>query len=60
VIRLSEAEKLVKQGAELSEIIIAAEKVIKPIDDQRSTAVYRKQIAINCLKEFLQNLLEEK
>ena len=31
-------------------------ELITPIDDQRSNKEYRKQVAINLLKDFLQNL----
>ncbi|MCF7941541.1 MAG: FAD binding domain-containing protein [Spirochaetia bacterium] len=33
--------------------------MIHPIDDQRSTAVYRKQVSLNLLDQFLQNLVKE-
>jgi CO/xanthine dehydrogenase FAD-binding subunit len=60
VIRLPEAESLV-QGAMLKEldtgaVCEAAEKRIRPIDDQRSSAVYRRRIAVNSLLEFLEQL----
>lgn len=31
-------------------------KLIKPIDDQRSTAEYRKQVAVNLLEDFLNKI----
>ena len=53
VLRLSEAEELAMQDATEEQILEAADKVIRPIDDQRSTAAYRKQVALNSLQEFL-------
>ncbi|RLW68423.1 MAG: hypothetical protein B6D68_03650 [spirochete symbiont of Stewartia floridana] len=53
VIRLSDAETLAAQDAKEEQILEAAGKVIRPIDDQRSTAAYRKQASLNILREFL-------
>jgi len=36
--------------------ISMCEEVLRPIDDQRSTAYYRKQCAINLLKSFVQGM----
>jgi xanthine dehydrogenase FAD-binding subunit len=33
--------------------VAAFDKIIKPIDDQRSTAIYRKTVALNLLRYFL-------
>ena len=60
VIRLPEAESLV-QGALLKEIdsravCEAADTRIRPIDDQRSNAAYRRKIALNSLMEFIEQL----
>lgn len=38
------------------DIIDEYEKLIKPIDDQRSTAEYRKQVAVNLLVDFLKSI----
>jgi len=40
----------------ISSFIHAYEPYIQPIDDLRSTKVYRKQVAINLLKDFLYTL----
>lgn len=34
------------------------DKLLKPIDDQRSTAAYRKRVSLNILKDFLQKCSE--
>jgi xanthine dehydrogenase FAD-binding subunit len=39
--------------ADIISIVADFEKIIKPIDDQRSTAVYRKRVALNLLRYFL-------
>lgn len=39
--------------ADISQIVAAFDKIIKPIDDQRSTALYRKTVALNLLRYFL-------
>ncbi|MFO7780413.1 MAG: FAD binding domain-containing protein [Spirochaetia bacterium] len=62
VVRLREAEKLLA-GAEITDIdmqalLAAAEVSITPIDDQRSTAAYRRQVALNSLQEFLSTLAD--
>lgn len=63
VVRLPEAELLLK-GEEIGEIdreavMTAAAGPIRPIDDQRSTAAYRKQVALNALREFLDQMEEK-
>ncbi len=59
-IRLSKAEQMVLEGEDIESILEAASEVIRPIDDQRSTAEYRKQAALNSLDEFLTVIEEEK
>ncbi|OIK06283.1 hypothetical protein BIV60_27385 [Bacillus sp. MUM 116] len=39
--------------ADIAQIVSAFDKIIKPIDDQRSTALYRKTVALNLLRYFL-------
>ncbi|MEH7413673.1 FAD binding domain-containing protein [Neobacillus drentensis] len=39
--------------ADLAQVVAAFDKIIKPIDDQRSTAIYRKTVALNLLRYFL-------
>lgn len=39
--------------ADINQVVAAFDKIIKPIDDQRSTAVYRKTVALNLLRYFL-------
>lgn len=39
--------------ADITKVVAAFDKIIKPIDDQRSTAIYRKKVAINLLRYFL-------
>jgi xanthine dehydrogenase FAD-binding subunit len=43
-------------AADITSVVSAFEKIIKPIDDQRSTAIYRKTVALNLLRHFLSNL----
>ncbi|MGM7724647.1 FAD binding domain-containing protein [Metabacillus sp. Hm71] len=38
---------------DITQIVAAFDKIIKPIDDQRSTALYRKTVALNLLRYFL-------
>ena len=63
VVRIPEAEKLLRDTApgELDWEMVrqAAEIRIHPIDDQRSTADYRKQTALNALHEFLYHDLHQ-
>lgn len=63
VVRLPEAEKAVMGtlpgGLNFKEILDRAAVQVRPIDDQRSTATYRKQVALNTLAEFLHQLSEE-
>ncbi|QGQ45553.1 FAD binding domain-containing protein [Metabacillus sediminilitoris] len=39
--------------ADIAQIVAAFDKIINPIDDQRSTAIYRKTVALNLLRYFL-------
>ncbi len=39
--------------ADIVQVVAAFEKIIKPIDDQRSTALYRKTVALNLVRYFL-------
>ncbi|MGE7607415.1 FAD binding domain-containing protein [Peribacillus frigoritolerans] len=39
--------------ADIAEIVAAFDKIIRPIDDQRSTASYRKTVALHLLRYFL-------
>jgi xanthine dehydrogenase FAD-binding subunit len=38
---------------DIAQVVAAFDKIIKPIDDQRSTAIYRKTVALNLLRYFL-------
>ncbi|WP_284037605.1 FAD binding domain-containing protein [Neobacillus sp. 114] len=38
---------------DIADVVAAFDKIIKPIDDQRSTALYRKKVALNLLRYFL-------
>ncbi|MFL6517210.1 MAG: FAD binding domain-containing protein, partial [Bacillus sp. (in: firmicutes)] len=40
-------------AADITQVMAAFEKIIRPIDDQRSTATYRKTVALNLLRYFL-------
>ncbi|OQX29810.1 MAG: hypothetical protein B0D92_01795 [Spirochaeta sp. LUC14_002_19_P3] len=52
VIRLKKAEEMLLAGTAEAALQAAAE-YLRPIDDQRSTAAYRTQTALNSLKEFM-------
>ncbi|MFJ5760247.1 FAD binding domain-containing protein [Neobacillus sp. NPDC093182] len=39
--------------ADITQVVAAFDKIIKPIDDHRSTAIYRKTVALNLLRYFL-------
>lgn len=39
--------------ADIVQVVAAFDKIIKPIDDQRSTAAYRKTVALHLLRYFL-------
>lgn len=38
---------------DIAQVVADFDKIIKPIDDQRSTAIYRKTVALNLLRYFL-------
>lgn len=38
--------------ADIAQVVTAFNKIIKPIDDQRSTTLYRKTVALNLLRYF--------
>ena len=65
VVRSTELEKKIvgKPVAELEAqiplLIDDYGAMIVPIDDQRSTAAYRKQVALNLLENFLRNRLDD-
>ncbi|MCF7914064.1 MAG: xanthine dehydrogenase family protein subunit M [Spirochaetaceae bacterium] len=59
VVRSLELEKRM-EGRSLKEVALEAEDILRdydalvqPIDDQRSTAVYRKRVAMNLVRHFL-------
>jgi xanthine dehydrogenase FAD-binding subunit len=62
VVRLTEAEEMVRGSSpdriDIDAVLEAAAPRIRPIDDQRSTADYRRQTALNALQEFL-NILQK-
>jgi CO/xanthine dehydrogenase FAD-binding subunit len=65
VLRSQESEKLLfgASSEELEalhdEVLSAFDAMITPIDDQRSTAVYRKHVAMNLLRQFLDQIAKE-
>lgn len=52
VVRLPRTEAALASGASLDEAARVLEDEIQPIDDLRSTAEYRKAVAINLLRRF--------
>jgi xanthine dehydrogenase FAD-binding subunit len=40
-------------NTDIAQVVEAFDKIIRPIDDQRSTATYRKTVALNLLRYFL-------
>ncbi|QIZ08152.1 xanthine dehydrogenase family protein subunit M [Priestia megaterium] len=40
-------------NADIAQVVAAFDMIIRPIDDQRSTATYRKTVALNLLRYFL-------
>ncbi len=42
----------------IDEFVDAYDEVISPIDDQRSTASYRRTVSQNCIREFLTELVK--
>ena len=63
VVRVTEAEAAVLGKApgslDFPALLDLAAPRIRPIDDQRSTATYRKRVALNTVREFLHQLSEE-
>lgn len=63
VVRSLELEKKMEglrrdeAGQELEELLRSYDALIQPIDDQRSTAVYRKKVALNLLHLFLSEMV---
>lgn len=41
---------------DVTSILAKYDHLIKPIDDARSTALYRKKVSLNMIKQFLENL----
>ncbi|MEH6908274.1 hypothetical protein, partial [Neobacillus drentensis] len=39
--------------SDIAQVVSAFEQIIRPIDDQRSTAIYRKTVSLNLLRYFL-------
>ncbi|WHY03205.1 FAD binding domain-containing protein [Neobacillus sp. DY30] len=39
--------------SDIAQVVAAFDRIIKPIDDHRSTALYRKTVALNLLRYFL-------
>lgn len=65
VIRNTQAERetieeLNKEKYNISKILEIYSPLIKPIDDQRSEAKYRKEVSLRILKEFIEEIMEEK
>jgi xanthine dehydrogenase small subunit len=52
VLRLPRTEALLAQGASIDDAVAALEAEIRPIDDVRSTAEYRRRVAGNLLRRF--------
>ncbi|MEH7375449.1 FAD binding domain-containing protein [Neobacillus drentensis] len=40
-------------NTDIAQVVEAFDKIIRPIDDQRSTATYRKTVALNLIRYFL-------
>jgi xanthine dehydrogenase FAD-binding subunit len=59
VVRIPDAERLVINGEKAVDVLDAAGRYISPIDDQRSSAGYRRQVTLNALEEFLHRLEED-
>ncbi len=60
VVRSREIEERIKDGTTADDILGAYSKLITPIDDQRSTAFYRKTVSLRLLGYFLQILKASK
>lgn len=48
--------KLKKLKASINKIVKQYEPFIKPIDDQRSSKEYRKEVSLNLLRDFIENI----
>lgn len=65
IVRSVETEKLMKGmtkedlAASAADMHADYDVLIQPIDDQRSTAVYRKQVSLNLLDQFLEDCRKE-
>jgi CO/xanthine dehydrogenase FAD-binding subunit len=57
VLRLREAERMYEEGY-LAEIPKTVNRLVKPIDDQRSTAAYRRYLCVTMTRRFLQKISE--
>jgi xanthine dehydrogenase small subunit len=53
VLRLPRTEAALAAGADAQEAAALLLSEITPIDDLRSTATYRRQVAANLLRQFL-------
>ncbi len=51
--REKQVSELLNRGTPIDEIVSLYDSLIKPIDDQRSTAIYRKKVVLNLFKKFL-------
>jgi len=51
-LRLSQTEQALGNGASLAEAQAILQREIAPIDDLRSTAEYRRQVAANLVGQF--------
>jgi xanthine dehydrogenase FAD-binding subunit len=51
VVRLPQTEKALTEGAPIDDAVRILESEIRPIDDVRSTADYRRRVAGNLLRE---------
>ena len=52
VVRLSGVERALVEGADMDEAVRRLDEDISPIDDLRSTGVYRRDVAANLLRRF--------
>jgi CO/xanthine dehydrogenase FAD-binding subunit len=52
VVRLTRTERALAAGGSLDEAVRALDEDIRPIDDLRSTAAYRRDVAANLLRRF--------
>jgi len=66
IVRSREIEKMmngksaVEIKANISEILAKYAPLIRPIDDARSSAVYRKKVSLRLLEDFLSQIIKEK